>query len=85
MSSLQTGAPCLWPASGAVGEQAHGLEEPGEKPVVDTPWFRLIMADVELPGGRRLDHYVLRLPPAVPAAVLDAEDRVLMLWRRGDT
>jgi 8-oxo-dGTP pyrophosphatase MutT (NUDIX family) len=59
-----------------------GWKNLGEKPVVDTPWFRLNMADVELPGGRRrLDHYVLRLPPVVLAAVLDAEDRVLMLWR----
>ena len=58
-----------------------GWKNLGEKPVVDTPWFRLNMADAELPGGRRLDHYVLRLPPVVLAAVLDAEDRVLMLWR----
>jgi hypothetical protein len=31
-----------------------GRKNPGEKPVVGTPWFRLNMADVELPGGRRL-------------------------------
>jgi 8-oxo-dGTP pyrophosphatase MutT (NUDIX family) len=36
---------------------------------------------VELPGGRRVDHYVLRLPPVVLAAVLDDADRVLLLWR----
>ena len=53
----------------------------GEKPVVGTPWFRLTLADVELPGGRRVDHYVLRLPPVVLAAVLDDADRVLLLWR----
>jgi len=58
-----------------------GWKNLGEKPVVHTPWFRLNQADVELPGGRRLDHYVLRLPPVVLAAVLDGEDRVLMLWR----
>jgi 8-oxo-dGTP pyrophosphatase MutT (NUDIX family) len=58
-----------------------GWKNLGERPVVHTPWFRLNMADVELPGGRRLDHYVLRLPPVVLAAVLDTEDRVLMLWR----
>jgi 8-oxo-dGTP pyrophosphatase MutT (NUDIX family) len=58
-----------------------GWKNLGEKPVVHTPWFRLNLADVELPGGRRLDHYVLRLPPVVLAAVLDGEDRVLMLWR----
>lgn len=58
-----------------------GWKNLGEKPVVGTPWFRLNMAEVELPGGRRLDHFVLRLPPVVLAAVLDAEDRVLVLWR----
>jgi len=41
-----------------------GWKNLGEKPVVDTPWFRLTMADVELPGGRRPDHYVLRTCPA---------------------
>jgi 8-oxo-dGTP pyrophosphatase MutT (NUDIX family) len=61
--------------------QSMGWKNLGEKPVVHTPWFRLNLADVELPGGRRLDHYVLRLPPVVLAAVLDGEDRVLMLWR----
>ena len=28
-----------------------GWKNLAEKPVVDTPWFRLNMADVELPGG----------------------------------
>jgi hypothetical protein len=55
------------------------VKNQGEKPVVDTPWFRLNLADVELPGGRRLEHYVLRLPQVVLAAVLDEQDRALML------
>jgi 8-oxo-dGTP pyrophosphatase MutT (NUDIX family) len=53
----------------------------GEEPVVHTPWFRLNLAEVELPGGRRLDHYVLRRPPVVLTAVLNDHDQVLMLWR----
>jgi 8-oxo-dGTP pyrophosphatase MutT (NUDIX family) len=53
----------------------------GEKPVVQTPWFQLNLAEVELPGGRRVDHYLLRLPPVVITAMLDGQDRVLMLWR----
>jgi 8-oxo-dGTP pyrophosphatase MutT (NUDIX family) len=53
----------------------------GEQPVISTPWFRLNRAEVELPGGRQLDHYVLRVPPVVLAAVLDGRDRVLLLWR----
>jgi 8-oxo-dGTP pyrophosphatase MutT (NUDIX family) len=58
-----------------------GWKNLGEEPVVQTPWFRLNLAEVELPGGRRLDHYLLRLPPVVLAAVLDSRDRVLLLWR----
>jgi NUDIX domain len=53
----------------------------GERPVVETPWFQLKQADVELPGGRRIDHYLLRLPPVVLTAVVDDQQRVLLLWR----
>jgi len=31
-----------------------GWKNLGEKPVVHTPWFQLSLAEVELPGGRRL-------------------------------
>jgi 8-oxo-dGTP pyrophosphatase MutT (NUDIX family) len=58
-----------------------GWKNLGEKPLVQTPWFRLNQAEVELPGGRRLDHYLLRLPPTLLVAVLDSRDRVLLLWR----
>jgi ADP-ribose pyrophosphatase YjhB (NUDIX family) len=60
---------------------APGWRNLGEQPVVETPWFKLRQARVELPGGRQLDHYLLRLPPLTMTAMLDAEDRVLLLWR----
>jgi hypothetical protein len=53
----------------------------GEEAVTETPWFRLLRARVELPGGRQLDHYLLRLPPLTLMAMLDDADRVLLLWR----
>jgi 8-oxo-dGTP pyrophosphatase MutT (NUDIX family) len=53
----------------------------GEKQIYGTPWFELKQAEVELPGGRRLDHYLLRLPPVALTAVQDAQDRILLLWR----
>jgi len=59
----------------------HGWRNLGEQPVVETPWFRLRQARVELPGGRQLDHYLLRLPPLTMTAMLDADGRVLLLWR----
>ena len=58
-----------------------GWRNLGEKPVFRTLWFELKLAEVELPGGRRIDHYLLRLPPYVETAALDDHDRVLMLWR----
>jgi 8-oxo-dGTP pyrophosphatase MutT (NUDIX family) len=53
----------------------------GERTVYESPWFRLNKADVELPDGRHLDHYLLRQRPVVLTACVDAHDRVLMLWR----
>jgi ADP-ribose pyrophosphatase YjhB (NUDIX family) len=58
-----------------------GWRNLGEQAIVETPWFRLRQARVELPGGRQLDHYVIRLPPLTMTAMLDAEGRVLLLWR----
>jgi 8-oxo-dGTP pyrophosphatase MutT (NUDIX family) len=60
---------------------SRGWRNLGEQPVVETPWFMLRQARVELPGGRQLDHYLLRLPPLTMTAMLDERDRVLLLWR----
>jgi len=59
----------LAPRIRAGGKQrGMGWENLGEKPVVQTPWFRLNLAEVELSGGRRVDHHVLLCPPVVLAA-----------------
>ncbi|HCU52206.1 MAG TPA: NUDIX hydrolase [Micromonosporaceae bacterium] len=52
-----------------------------EHTVYENPWLRVNLADVELPDGRHLDHYLLRQRPVVTCAILDASTRVLMLWR----
>lgn len=62
-------------------EPGRGWRNLGEKTVVQTPWFELHLADVELPGERQVSHYLLRAPPLVATAVLDEQDRVLLLWR----
>jgi 8-oxo-dGTP pyrophosphatase MutT (NUDIX family) len=67
--------------SDARARPGQGWRNLGEEPVVETPWFRLMLAQVALPDGRTIDHYLLRLPPVVLTAVLDDQDRVLLLWR----
>ena len=34
----------------------------GEQTIYDSDWLRLAMVDVEVPGGRRFDHHVVRTP-----------------------
>ena len=47
--------------------------------VLQTPWFEVSLAAVELPGGKSLEHYVLRRPSVVLTAMLDDQDRVLLV------
>jgi 8-oxo-dGTP pyrophosphatase MutT (NUDIX family) len=53
----------------------------GERVVDDTRRLRLSIASVELPDGVAFEQYVLRMPRAAMAVVLDQQDRVLMMWR----
>ncbi|MBG6133831.1 NUDIX domain-containing protein [Longispora fulva] len=52
-----------------------------EGTVYENPWLTVNLADVELPDGRHLDHYVLRLRPIGATAIVDDRDRVLMIYR----
>ncbi|MFD6425409.1 NUDIX hydrolase [Streptomyces sp. NPDC060198] len=52
-----------------------------EQSVYENRWFRVNLADVELPDGRHLDHYVIRLRPVAAATVVNDADEVLLLWR----
>jgi 8-oxo-dGTP pyrophosphatase MutT (NUDIX family) len=54
----------------------------GERTVYDSPWVRVALVDVEVPGAARFEHHVVRsISPAVGVVVTDAEQRVLLLWR----
>jgi 8-oxo-dGTP pyrophosphatase MutT (NUDIX family) len=54
----------------------------GERTVYDSDWMRLVVVDVEIPGGDRFDHHVVRYPqPASGTIVHDAERGVLLIWR----
>ncbi|WP_028647640.1 NUDIX domain-containing protein [Nocardiopsis sp. CNT312] len=52
-----------------------------EKPLYTDRWLDVRMADVEISGGRRLDHRLIRASPAAGAVVLNGSDEVLLEWR----
>lgn len=54
----------------------------GERVVYDSPWMQLALTDIEIPGGKRFDHHVLRMPaPAAGVVIHDDQLGVLLLWR----
>ncbi len=53
----------------------------GERPLYENRWVTLSLVDVEPPGRERFEHHVVRLHHVAVAAVVDDDDRVLMLWR----
>lgn len=54
----------------------------GERSVYTSPWIELRLADIEIPGGRRFDHHVVRMPFEAAGCVVNDPDRgVLLLWR----
>jgi hypothetical protein len=53
----------------------------GEQTIYDNPWVWLGQIDVELPGGERFWHHVVRLHRAAMMVLVDDQDRVLLLWR----
>lgn len=53
----------------------------GERVVDDSRRARLSVADVELPDGVRFEQYVIRAPRSAMAAVLDEQERLLLMRR----
>lgn len=54
----------------------------GERALYESDWVALSLVDVEVPGGPRFDHHVVRLPrEAVGTIVHDVDRGVLLLWR----
>lgn len=52
-----------------------------EKPVYRNRWFEVNLADVELPNGRHLEHFVIRQRPVALTAAINERNEVLLLWR----
>jgi 8-oxo-dGTP pyrophosphatase MutT (NUDIX family) len=54
----------------------------GERSLYESDWVNLRLVDIEVPGGPRFDHHVVRMPrPAAGAVVVDPDRGVLLLWR----
>lgn len=53
----------------------------GERVVDDSRRARLSIAEVELPDGVRFEQYVIRAPRSAMVAVLDEQDRLLLMRR----
>jgi 8-oxo-dGTP pyrophosphatase MutT (NUDIX family) len=54
----------------------------GRRSIYTSPWVQLWLEDVEIPGGERFEHHVVRMRPTVIAVVFDeASEHVLLLWR----
>jgi 8-oxo-dGTP pyrophosphatase MutT (NUDIX family) len=66
----------------SVSEEHERVSQDGERSLYDSEWVRLHLADVEVPGLRRFDHHVVRVPAeASGVVVLDPARGVLLLWR----
>jgi hypothetical protein len=55
--------------------------EHGERSVYESPWVSLRLVDVEVPGGARFEHHVIRRPFPAAGTVVVGPDGVLLLWR----
>lgn len=53
----------------------------GERPVYESPWVDVLLADVEFGDGRRIDHHVVRTRDAASCVVVNERDEVLLIWR----
>jgi 8-oxo-dGTP pyrophosphatase MutT (NUDIX family) len=54
----------------------------GRRPLYESEWIRLEMADVELPDGQRFEHHTVWMPAAAMTALLNDEGtHVLLMWR----
>jgi 8-oxo-dGTP pyrophosphatase MutT (NUDIX family) len=52
-----------------------------EHTVYENPWLTVRLADVELPDGRHLDHFLIRQRPVALCAAVNDLNEVLLLWR----
>lgn len=52
-----------------------------EQPLYTDPWLDIRIADVEITGGRHLEHRLIRSTPGAGAVVMNGRGEVLLEWR----
>lgn len=67
--------------TGAMGDEAGQWRTFGERKVYSSPDVQLRQVDVELVGGQRVWHHVVRLHRVALLALVDEQGRVLLLRR----
>lgn len=55
--------------------------EHGERTLYDSPWVTLALVDIEVPGGDRFDHHVVRRRHPAAGVVVHSAQGLLLLWR----
>jgi 8-oxo-dGTP pyrophosphatase MutT (NUDIX family) len=53
----------------------------GERPIYESDWVNLVLADVMMPDGTQVDHHVVRMPNQAAGCVIVHDDHVLLLYR----
>jgi 8-oxo-dGTP pyrophosphatase MutT (NUDIX family) len=66
---------------GTTGDRPGRWVTHGDSVIYDSPWVRLVMTDVVLPDGTRIDHHVVRLPQPAAGTLLLRDGLVLLLHR----
>lgn len=79
--AFHAGDPVLAFADGGRYRAAMRWIVHGERPIYESPWVSVGLADVEVPGGPRFDHHVVHAGDAAGVVVHHAERGVLLLWR----
>ncbi|MFB7649335.1 NUDIX hydrolase [Streptomyces sp. NPDC056084] len=62
-------------------EKASEWQVFGERNLYENRWVTLAKVDIQEPDGNRYEHHKVLLPAAAMVAMVDDQDRVLMMWR----
>ena len=53
----------------------------GERALYQSEWVNLTLVDIEIPGERRFEHHVIRVPRPAGGVIIRQNDELLLLWR----